>query len=145
MTKGLSDDDATAAHCLKLPGKTLYLTPLLAQKKFRKWGNKEGAIRAFYQLEAEGLGTTLEVGGSKGTALVWSACHFVHMISIGALLQQWTIGTQYTSFYFQQYEFEKATIPEDMEEKTEFVKKLARYIVSLVQYARILQQKEIKP
>ena len=39
-------------------------------KKFRKQGNKEGAIRAFYELEAEGLGTTLEVGGSKGTALV---------------------------------------------------------------------------
>ena len=70
MTEGLSDDDVTAAHCLQLPGKTLYLTPLLAQKKFQKRGNKEGAIRAFYQLEAEGLGTTLEVGGSKGTALV---------------------------------------------------------------------------
>ena len=69
MTDGLSDDDATAAHCLQLPGKTLYLTPLLAQKKFQKRGNKEGAIRAFYH-QAEGLGTTLEVGGSKGTALV---------------------------------------------------------------------------
>lgn len=62
MTEGLSDDDATAAHCLQLSGKTLYLILLLAQKKFWKRGNKEGPIRAFYQLEAEGLGTTLEVG-----------------------------------------------------------------------------------
>ena len=67
MTEGLSDDDARPVHCLEQPCKTLYLTLLLAQMKFRK---KEGAIRAFYQLEAEGLGTTLEVGGSKGTALV---------------------------------------------------------------------------
>lgn len=36
-------------------------------------------------------------------------------------------------------------IPEDMQEKTEFSKKLAKYTVSLVQYARILLQKEIKP
>ena len=35
---------------------TLYLTPLLALKKFRKKGNKDGAIRAFYRLEEEGLG-----------------------------------------------------------------------------------------
>ncbi len=30
-----------------LPGKTLYLTHLLALKKFRKRGNKDGALRAF--------------------------------------------------------------------------------------------------
>lgn len=56
VIEGLGGDDATAAYCLQLPGKTLYLTPLLAQKKFRKRGNKDGAVRAFYQLEAEGLG-----------------------------------------------------------------------------------------
>jgi len=31
----ISDDDATAAYCLTLPGETLYLTPLFAAKKFR--------------------------------------------------------------------------------------------------------------
>ena len=70
MADILGDDDATAVYCLQLPGKTLYLTPLLAQKKFRKRGNKEGAVRAMYQLEAEGLGKTIEVGGSKGTTVV---------------------------------------------------------------------------
>ena len=47
---------------------------LLAGKKFRKRGNKDGAVRAFYQLEAEGLGRIMEVGGSKGTAVVRMNC-----------------------------------------------------------------------
>lgn len=64
-------DDATAAFCLTLPGKKLHLTPLLAAKKFRARGNKEGALRAFYQLEEEGLGKVLIVGGgSKATQVL---------------------------------------------------------------------------
>ena len=43
--EGLGDDDATAAYCLQLPGKVLYLSPLLATKKFRKRGNKDGALK----------------------------------------------------------------------------------------------------
>ena len=39
-------------------------------KKFRKRGNKDGALTAFYQLQAEGLGKLLEVGGSKGASVV---------------------------------------------------------------------------
>ena len=65
-----SEDDTTAAFCLTLPGETLYLTPLLNGKKFRNRGNKDGAVRAFLQLEEEGLGKTLIIGGSKGTAQV---------------------------------------------------------------------------
>ncbi len=63
-------EDETTALCITLPGKTLYLTPLLAMKKFRKKGKKEGAIRAFYRLQEEGLGRVLEVAGSKGTSAV---------------------------------------------------------------------------
>jgi len=33
--------------------------------KFRKRGNKEGALAAFYQLEEDGLGKLLEVQGSN--------------------------------------------------------------------------------
>lgn len=39
-------------------------------KKFRKRGNKEGALAAFYQLEEDGLGKLLELQGSKGTSTV---------------------------------------------------------------------------
>lgn len=45
----------------------------------------------------------------------------------------------------QQYEFEKATIPDDPVEKVDFSKKLGKYNISLLQYMRILLQKEIKP
>ena len=77
IIEGLGEDDAIAAYCLQLPGKTLYLTPLLAQTKFRTRGNKDGAVRAFYQLETEKLGTTLEIGGSKGTTVVCVNCMFL--------------------------------------------------------------------
>lgn len=67
-----TDDDATAALCLLhvLPGNALYLSLLPYLKKFRKKGDKGGAVRVFCQLEVEGLGTVLEVGGSKGTSTV---------------------------------------------------------------------------
>ena len=64
------EDGCTAGYCLSLPGRTLYLTPLLAMKTFRKRGNKDGAIKAFYRLEEEGLGKVLEVAGSKGSLAV---------------------------------------------------------------------------
>ena len=58
-------EDKVAAHCLTLPGKTLYLTPLLAQKKFRGYGNKDSAVRAFFKLEEDGLGKTFVIGTSR--------------------------------------------------------------------------------
>ena len=39
-------------------------------KKFRKRGNKEGALRAFCQLEEDELGKVLEVTRSKGSVCV---------------------------------------------------------------------------
>ena len=44
----------------------------------------------------------------------------------------------------QQYEFEKVQIPENQEGKVELSKKLSPYGVSLTQYARALNQPEIK-
>ena len=35
-----------AAYCLKLPGRILDLSTLLAAKKFRGRGNKDGALKA---------------------------------------------------------------------------------------------------
>ena len=39
-------------------------------EKFRKKGNKDGALTAFYQLQEEGLGKLLELEGSKGVSTV---------------------------------------------------------------------------
>lgn len=52
----MSPSLATATYCLTLPGKKLHLSSLLALKKFRNKGNKDGAIAAFKQLELAGLG-----------------------------------------------------------------------------------------
>ena len=68
---GNGDDNALAAFCLLLPGSILYLTPLLNAKKFRKLNAKKDAVvRVFYQLEEEGLGKTVILGGTKGTTQV---------------------------------------------------------------------------
>jgi ribosomal protein S21 len=37
-----------------------------ALKKFRKKGNKDGALRAFYKIEEEGLGNVLKVASAEG-------------------------------------------------------------------------------
>ena len=65
-----TEDDARAGYCLTLPGKTLYLSPLLALKKFRNKGNKDGAVRSFYRLQDEGFGKVKEIVGSKGATAV---------------------------------------------------------------------------
>ena len=67
MPAAASQEDETAGFCLTLPGRILYLTPLLALKKL---GNKDGAVRAFYRLQEEGLGNVQEVMGTKGTSSV---------------------------------------------------------------------------
>jgi len=66
----VNDDDATAADCLLLRGKTLYLSHLLYLKMFGKMGNKDGDPRAFHELEEVGSEKMLEVGGGKGTNTV---------------------------------------------------------------------------
>jgi len=53
-------------YCLLLPGKILYLSPLLEAKKFRYRNHKKGALQAMRTLEQEGLGLLEEVGTSKG-------------------------------------------------------------------------------
>ena len=65
-----SIEEGTAGYSLKIQAKTLYLTPLLSMKKFRKRGNKEGALTAFHKLEQEGLGKIRAVEGSKGPTSV---------------------------------------------------------------------------
>lgn len=79
--KPVPEENNTAGFCLTLPGKRLYLTPLLAMKKFRKRGNKDGAIAAFYQLEEQGLGKVLEVAGGKGTSAVSANVHNVKILT----------------------------------------------------------------
>jgi len=73
------DDDAIAADCFLLPGKTMYLSHLLHLKSFGEKGNKDGDPRAFHKLEEEGLEKMLEVGDGKGTNTA-SGCEGVGFI-----------------------------------------------------------------
>lgn len=65
-----TDDKGNAVFCLTLPGRKLYIQPLLAMKKFRHRDNKRGAVRAIYLLEKEGLGKVIEIRNSKNSVVV---------------------------------------------------------------------------
>ena len=77
MTLGVSEADdqlqidghSAAAHSLRLPGKRLFLTPLLKAKKFRNYGNKQGALGAWKELQESGIGQ-IEQKEIKGSGTV---------------------------------------------------------------------------
>ena len=56
-----------AAYSLLLPGKTLYLSVLLSQTKFKSRGNKAGALAGWKLLETSGLAKVVEVRAQRGT------------------------------------------------------------------------------
>ena len=66
-TAELDEVELTAAHCLKLPGKSLNLTALLYAKKFRGHGYKTGAQAAFKRLVQDGLGEQVPPIHQEGT------------------------------------------------------------------------------
>lgn len=70
--------DNTATYCLsKLPGKRLDLSALLASKKFRGRGNKEGALAAFRALERAGLGKLITTCATRGASSVRAYCTYI--------------------------------------------------------------------
>lgn len=78
------EPDGAIAHVLRLPGKSLYLTPLLKAKKFRNFGYRQGAMSAFEELQKANLGTLEESGAGKGTRLA-SIIHILFSISFSCL------------------------------------------------------------
>ena len=63
--------ESTASFCLsKLQGKRLDLGSLLASKKFRGRGDKEGALVAFRELEKAGMGRLITSGATSGASSV---------------------------------------------------------------------------
>lgn len=59
-----------AGYSLLLPGRILHLNALLAMKKFRDRGNKEGAVKGFQLLVEAGLGELNERKPPRGTNVV---------------------------------------------------------------------------
>ena len=65
-----ADSHSAAAHSLRLPGRRLFMTPLLKAKKYRHYGNKQGALAAWEELEQSGLGRVERTETSKGVGTV---------------------------------------------------------------------------
>ena len=80
-------DQSVAAYCLLLPGKTLHLSALLAAKRFRDKGNKEGAVRALKLLEEAGLGTLVESKPSRGASVVCLITFIIKVNEVGIVKQ----------------------------------------------------------
>ena len=75
-----TDDKANAGFCLTLPGRKLYIQPLLFMKKFKNRGNKRGAVKAIILLEQEGLGRVIQIRSSKSSVMVsCCGCSFAKM------------------------------------------------------------------
>ena len=64
------------AYCLLLPGQRLALSALLAAKKFRGRGNKEGALGAFRQLENDKMGWLETQDSHRGAPAVSFIVHY---------------------------------------------------------------------
>lgn len=63
---GISADSHYAtAHSLWLPGKWLFLIPLLKAKKYHNYGNKQGALDVWEELEQSGIGKLERTDTSK--------------------------------------------------------------------------------
>ena len=75
------EPDGPAAYALRLPGRNLYLTPLLKQKKFRNFKLKIGAMTAFNELQEDKLGTLEEMGAGKGTQTA-SIMFYIFLINV---------------------------------------------------------------
>lgn len=74
-TSSTSNSGEVGTFCLQLPGKVLNLSALLAAKKFRSRGNKDGALAAFRELEKAGLGKLFKEDSCRGaSAVIESLC-----------------------------------------------------------------------
>ena len=65
-----NSNTSNAAYCLLLPGIRLNLSNLLAAKKFRSRGNKDGAIAAMRKLEEDSLGKLIQMPSQRGASNV---------------------------------------------------------------------------
>ena len=63
VNSGVSDN--YAVHSLRPPGKQLFLMPLLKAKKYCNYGNKQGVLDAWKELEQSGLGKLERTDTSK--------------------------------------------------------------------------------
>ena len=74
MSEDQLDNLDVAGYTILLPGKALDISAIVKAKKFKNRGNKPGALEAFRRLEEAGMGKPVELGKSRGTAMVIITC-----------------------------------------------------------------------
>ena len=117
-----------AGFSLLLPGRILHLNALLAMKKFRDKGNKDGAVRGLQLLEDSGIGRLISRRPPRGTNMVQKFHHNHHFLIV---------------LLFQLYTFEKSPLPSDAQEMAAFAEKLSPFGVSLKQYKTAMEMDDI--
>ena len=64
------DNPDIAGYTAILPGKKLDISAVVKAKKIKNKGNKPAALEACKKLEEAGIGKLLELGSSRGVAMV---------------------------------------------------------------------------
>ena len=82
-----------AAHALKLLGKRLDLTALTYAKKFRHFGWKSGALKAFQELEKAGNGD-LQVLTTKTSKVRQTRCTLYPILSVSCIQTHIQVSTK---------------------------------------------------
>ena len=70
MSEDQLDNLDVAGYTILLPGKALDISAIVKAKKFKNKGNKPGALEACKRLEEAEMGKLVELGKSRGTAMV---------------------------------------------------------------------------
>ena len=87
MIEDQLDNLDIAGYTILLPGKALSIRAIVKAKNFKNRGNKPGALEAYRRLEEAGMGKLVELGKSRGTAVVIITCLRCILISSNSLAQ----------------------------------------------------------
>ena len=81
MSEDQLDNLDVSGYTILLPGKALDISAIVKAKKFKSRGNKPGALEACKRLKEAGMGKLVELGKSRGTAMVIYYAHFRILIN----------------------------------------------------------------
>ena len=128
MSEDQLDNLDVFGYTIPLPGKAFDISAIVKANKFKNRGNKPGALEACKRLEETGMGKLVELGESRGTAMV---IYYVHSRILINRNRQHNIGHSVLLCPFQKSQFVK------------LAQSLAKLGVTLRSYCTSLEQKEI--
>lgn len=115
----------------------LYISALLASKRFRDKGHKEGAVKAITMLQEAGIGRVIEDKPPRGATVV--SCINFDKFNVTVKFYY------YNQFHVQTYQYRKPSVPDDTEGREQLASKLLAFGVSLKEFTETLSPEEITP